>query len=300
MFEVGTTPDKGRGIFALVDIPKGKRIIQEAPLLVVKEDRYPIPERMDKRISEALKTLSAEDRAIFHSLHNAFPDRPCKLWETFQCNCFPLGPDIAVYATLCRINHSCNPSAYHSWNANLGMQTVHAIRDIRKGEEITITYGVGDILTRAERREYLRQGYAFECACELCGASDVEVAASDGRRREIKALFAANDDDVRPEMTPDAVLQDCLRLQHLRELEYGSADNPFAASAWYDAFQVVACHGRMEDAIAFATRAYHARVQLEGEDSPDAQLLHRYMEDPRVFHCFGLYSGWRSNGGSGR
>ena len=39
-----------------------------------------------------------------------------------------------------RPNHSCLPNAHHRWNENIGVVTVHVVKDIALGEEIVITY----------------------------------------------------------------------------------------------------------------------------------------------------------------
>ena len=45
----------------------------------------------------------------------------------------------AVFADNCRLNHSCLPNAHLAWNARLGRQTLHALRDIELGEEVTVS-----------------------------------------------------------------------------------------------------------------------------------------------------------------
>ena len=42
--------------------------------------------------------------------------------------------------TISRINHVCDCNCHHEWNAAIGMETIHALRPIACGEELTITY----------------------------------------------------------------------------------------------------------------------------------------------------------------
>jgi hypothetical protein len=81
--------------------------------------------------------------------------------------------------------------------------TLIAQRDIKAGEEITISYFLpaDDILLdRPGRQARLRERQEmfglsrWECRCELCTASDADVSASDKIRlkiRDVKARFMA-------------------------------------------------------------------------------------------------------------
>jgi SET domain-containing protein len=46
--------------------------------------------------------------------------------------------------------------------------SIVALRDIKKGEEITINYLDCDKLNVTERRKLLKQKYLFECMCDYC------------------------------------------------------------------------------------------------------------------------------------
>jgi len=56
-----------------------------------------------------------------------------------------------------RINHSCKPNAKHTWNSKLGEQTVYAVRLIREGEELTLSYLEGG--ASVERKRELRENF---------------------------------------------------------------------------------------------------------------------------------------------
>ena len=72
-----------------------------------------------------------------------------------------------LYGTACLINHSCDPSAYGSFFGNLCV--LRATRTIRKGEEVSISYGVkhGDD-PKALRQIRLQANYSFTCTCIAC------------------------------------------------------------------------------------------------------------------------------------
>ena len=45
----------------------------------------------------------------------------------------------AVFQYNCRLNHSCLANAHLAWNRQLGRQTLHALREIEPGEELTVS-----------------------------------------------------------------------------------------------------------------------------------------------------------------
>jgi SET domain-containing protein len=69
------------------------------------------------------------------------------------------------YSTICLVNHSCLPNAHNSWNSDAKWETIHAIRYIKPGEEITISYDKGG--SSDFRRTYLKDALGFDCNCSL-------------------------------------------------------------------------------------------------------------------------------------
>lgn len=67
--------------------------------------------------------------------------------------------------TVALLNHSCNPNAAIVFDGNI--VSVRSIRDIKDGEQVTISY-VDNTYKRATRRSQLRDQYFFECRCEGC------------------------------------------------------------------------------------------------------------------------------------
>ncbi|KAF2177953.1 hypothetical protein K469DRAFT_601350, partial [Zopfia rhizophila CBS 207.26] len=52
-------------------------------------------------------------------------------------------------------------------NENIEWLTIHAVRDIEAGQEITILY-LASTLGYEERQRFLREKFKFECECKLC------------------------------------------------------------------------------------------------------------------------------------
>lgn len=74
----------------------------------------------------------------------------------------------AVYPTASLFNHSCLPNVRKAREGRLWR--FWSSREIEAGREVCITYLGGDerSLNVAERRERLKGGWEFECACEGC------------------------------------------------------------------------------------------------------------------------------------
>ena len=136
-FAVVPIPGKGMGCRATRDIQQGERLYAESPL--VRQGPGAI------LLRTAVEALSPADRLKFFGLtqnEERFGDKltaegilatnahPCHEFMVTHRGIFP---------TIARFNHSCESSAVYRYNSNLEKLTVHAIRRIGKGEEITVT-----------------------------------------------------------------------------------------------------------------------------------------------------------------
>ena len=70
-----------------------------------------------------------------------------------------------------RLNHSCSPSVeWVSYAAVPALESV-AVRGIKQGDEIFVSYKTGGGHEETlERREYLAKWYGFRCRCRHCKA----------------------------------------------------------------------------------------------------------------------------------
>mmetsp|Transcript_28745 Transcript_28745/g.82984 ORF Transcript_28745/g.82984 Transcript_28745/m.82984 type:complete len:863 (-) Transcript_28745:1320-3908(-) len=76
----------------------------------------------------------------------------------------------AFYPRASYMNHSCSPNAIVSFYGT--SIRVCLCRDVRAGEEITITYGpLCGKSPSADRHKVLKRDYGFECVCPSCVAS---------------------------------------------------------------------------------------------------------------------------------
>ncbi len=96
-----------------------------------------------------------------------------------------IGCTRAVFPTVARINHSCVPNAQGNFNAILegGSFTIHALRDIEGGDELTISYLHDELALRQERQIKLKDLYGFRCECEICCAGQRGQRSQERRER---------------------------------------------------------------------------------------------------------------------
>jgi len=199
MYEIMRTEYKGLGVIATKDIKKGSLILSEYPQMPHDEDVLALWESYEK--------MPLVDQNEYMTLHNKYdyvnslpwdlrhefkseiekdlwdlmsyinqyyghdPEKVCKIFKIYniyRTNYFDNG--VSIQAS--RLNHSCRPNAicFYLPRTNSPNQ-IRAISDIKRGEEITISY-VNEydygMRNRKFRRETLLRGRFFICTCDLC------------------------------------------------------------------------------------------------------------------------------------
>lgn len=200
--ELHETPHKGGvGAFARHAIARGDNILTEAPLLQWRCAAH------DQATNAAIhnlvvSTLDVTDRAAYWNLHQDAAHGSAKTaLGVWLSNSFPTdGTDdgrnsvaqrsAAIFKGYSRFNHSCRPNAHGCWNARRGKQTIHALRPIEAGEEITVDYLGVCGATRADRQRSLISDMGFVCKCVACSLSGDALDASNRRQARIGVLHA--------------------------------------------------------------------------------------------------------------
>ena len=212
LYEICEVPGKGLGLVAIDFIPRGTRIICEEPLLAIPQNAVPLAwttysmldparkELFDKLHSSHIDAEGFENTSRLSLIDYSDPaleDEEAldalvadqvRVMSTFSTNCFNLVPEgLAVYAIASRLNHSCAPNSFHGYNPNIERFTVHAVRDIVPGEELTVNYmgSPADFMIRSQRLEIMRTRYGFTCTCSSCADCSGE---SDKRREFFNCL----------------------------------------------------------------------------------------------------------------
>jgi len=292
LYIITPLPGKGQGLIAVQDISKGTRILSDKPLFRVERFGSATPVALEKAIVNKLDLLSQADRGKFLFLHNNRPDASYPLTGIVKTNALPLGTNASeggLFPEASRINHACVPNCQHTWNDNIGEETIHAVKRISKGEEITISYA--DIGTFESRRRHLKKSFGFDCTCELCSLPEVAREISDNRQSEIKRLDELLGDGSRLLFNPGRCLEDVYALLALLEAE--NITDASLPRAYYDAFQIAIAHGDQARAKVFAQRAYESRLCCEGEDSPLTIRMKSLVVRPAEHRLFGTSTSWK-------
>lgn len=206
LYVIKNTANKGKAMFATQNIARGTRILREAPVVKMPAaaHRMEILLRFLKLSSSAqaaYMSLSATADARrdaeyaegFSQLKKNAPqfmaidlpiEEQVKIMNILMTNAFScVAPDMikngrfdeppidytAVFVDASRMNHSCVPNVFWCWNPRIRELTVHAVRDIAVGEEITASY-INVYAPKEVRQNGLKQ-YGFTCNCQACDLS---------------------------------------------------------------------------------------------------------------------------------
>ncbi|KAH7399803.1 hypothetical protein BKA64DRAFT_599228, partial [Cadophora sp. MPI-SDFR-AT-0126] len=188
LYTVLPVPGKGLGVIAKVPIPRGTKIIIEAPLItvampsLVPGQGFPLASMLAS-ITESFTSLSPSSQETFISLHDhrfSGDDEvnQSHLLTIFRSNAYNTGSsDVGLFPLIARINHSCRPNSVNYWSERLRKRVIYAGRDIAVGEEVTVAY-IPLLKSTKERQSRLAQ-YGFVCGCEACMDED----GINGKRR---------------------------------------------------------------------------------------------------------------------
>ena len=280
LYTIKPSPSKGLGMFAAKAIPKGTRILAEKPFFTLaKRPKISLTNPYAPNdITAAFDRLPSGKKRKYTSLH--CPERyDCSvIVSIYEANSFEMGAGTGICLDASRINHSCIPNAHFSWNNNIERETVHAVRDISKGEEITISY-VPAICTLKKRRRQLRP-YVFTCDCPACRIDTDSGMSSRVRRRQMLRLhheIADYQHDLsaaRAEYGERDELAAILRLIKL----VGEEGLVFEkALAYHDAALCALKRGLRKTALMYAGKELRVDTCCVGRDSPWSDETFRFF-----------------------
>ncbi|EUC40071.1 hypothetical protein COCMIDRAFT_109712 [Bipolaris oryzae ATCC 44560] len=287
---------RGKGLVAREKISKGTRILSEEAIITASESVD--SERLRTSICKQVEALSENQRRDFLSMHNIHPysNAAEQYHGIFRTNSLPaedVGDQGAIFLEACRINHACDNNAQKNWNENIKRHTVHALRDINKGEEITITY-LGPLKNRKARQEALQEKFDFTCSCHLCCLPPEQSQESDRRLKEIHHL-----DGVIDQLGTDGVLVSPLRTlryfdQQVHLYEKQGREDIGLAQAFVNAAQLVIANSDLARGRVFAEKATSVWKIILGGDSTQA-IKHRALaQDPSKYELFGISTKWKT------
>ncbi|KAK8016757.1 hypothetical protein PG993_014946 [Apiospora rasikravindrae] len=183
--------------------------------------------------------------------------------------------ECGVFLTASLFNHDCLPNCRFKWNSNLRKMTVHALRDIEPGEELTTTYI--NLGTYDERQKWLQEKFHFTCSCEACTVPENIRKEIDADIREIKVIdeslkSAIEDIDKSTTEPLEVSLRFAYRQRHL--LESNLLDRAAELNTYELVAHLTAEHGDFVRAKLFSER--HLYIHRDMGDHLDDLLDHHY------------------------
>lgn len=210
-------PNRGRGLFATRNLNAGDLILAETAFASTWDDErtHVIAAKWNARLPKDIhigliglwkvalqrvqnNPVSGRDLLDLHGDYNGFSNiisevDGVQVVDTYQVhdivarNAFQLGGpserenhSSGVYIRSSYINHSCVLNSHRIFIGDLLL--LHATKDIKVGEEFTISYGP-DLQAFASRGEAIMSMWNFQCDCPLCVA-DARVPADVLERRD--------------------------------------------------------------------------------------------------------------------
>ena len=110
----------------------------------------------------------------------------------FKTNAMIISPnESALFPWVCRANHSCVPNCNYMWNEELGEQQMFAVRNLKAGTELMVSYLPDSFIEGVEeRRKFILQNYNFNCICECCVlGTEMEKTQDEKDRKNARILM---------------------------------------------------------------------------------------------------------------
>ena len=250
-------------MFAEKGIRAGTRILDDEVLFWIADSS--IDECIEDRISASLGSLPPEQQEQFEALRYPHHHTWTPLVSRFLANSFKMGSGKSgIFLKASRINHSCCPNAFFSWNQNLIRMTVHAIVDIPAGEEITVCY-VFPYFSRANRQKVFLEHYGFKCDCPACQIDVPAGQRSELRRREMESLYQAIEKCKGDPGTSDE-RELGMVLEFIKLAKDDQVDGLFLSCMYTRAIACYLDRGSHELALPYAEMELETDTRLLGED----------------------------------
>ena len=298
MYALRDVPGKGKGLVAIEKISKGTRILSEEPVVTVPCNEQ-ASEQLQISICQQVDALSKHQRRAFLSMHNihAYGNAAEQYLGIVRTNALPIETNESegggIFFEACRINHACDNNAQKNWNTKIKRHTVQALKDIYKGEEITIYY-LGVHKNREARNKALQAKFGFICLCRLCSLPLEQSQESDRRLDEIYRL-----DGLIGRGGVEGIVSSPLRSlgyvnQQVRLYNKQAPDDAGLPRAFLDAAQIAIANGDLARGRIFAERAVSGWSTALGGDSIEVIEHGTLARDPSKHMLYGISMKWRT------
>lgn len=286
-FHVAEVEGKGNGVVANHRLARGDPIMAHTPVLLIHQDfkEEPDKDRQHQLLELALKSLPEQTADLFMGQMAHNPDEhPVAARLTTNAFRLDLGGDdgqhYGAFPEVGKTNHDCRPNAAYYVDQSTLMHITTAVRPIKAGEEITITY-LDPLAPRADRQERAQSHWGFECTCSHCSAAADEVVESDKRLKELKWIEGqlqdlkntSNDVSV-------GLITYLLKLYEDEKLQCRIANAYILAALNFNVL------GFDQRAVKYASLAIDALKIEKGEGSQHVESMEELKRDPKGHPTF--------------
>lgn len=283
IFQVVDLPGRGKGMLAARDIRAGELILKDKAII-----RLPshTEENPTEYVLNQIANLTESQLAKFMSL-SYLPNLPEKHipFSIMQTNAFAAGDSMAIFPEAARLNHACAGAfnTVYNWREEEETLYVHALRNIRAGEELLTTY-IDSKKPRAERQKHLKENYHFDCDCPVCTLPVEQSKESDRRLTAMANLYVQLKAWNEQTLTGKEAIAIVNNIWKLGEEEHYVSERGQLAA---DAAIVATAHSDLEAASEWRALAAKWFAREIGEDTPQVFLNRKWANEPDSHPVFG-------------
>ncbi|KAI8630429.1 SET domain-containing protein [Xylariaceae sp. FL1651] len=278
-------PGKGKGLVAIRSIRHGERIMAAKPALLVHRDAFSeleleeIYDLMEVAVDSLPRARKEEYLAQAATMGGQ------RVADILFTNSFQIsvgdhdGFHYGNFPEVSLLNHDCRPNLAFYIDQNLTHHT-HAVRDIKAGEELTISY-IDPMQVRSERQERVRNSMGFLCSCSHCSLPKNEVDASDTRLLTI-ARIEDELSNFNSQTSSPTMVEEFITLYKKERLEVKMSGAYTLAALNYNLF------GKAGMARRYALLSVEAGLLESGPDAPDVQAMRELADNPEAHWSWSL------------
>jgi len=257
----------GKGLYAKKDFNIGDIILVEEPFYILNEKNIE-DENIKKKIFELKNSVENDNKTL----------DIIKIINIIKTNSISLdGNGSGLFTIISRINHSCISNARYFWNSIENKEYIIAVRDIKKDEEITVSYGETILMSYDERKQYLFNRWKFNCECLICKDNEIDLI-----KKKLKKL----DDMI-----------SSLSLQNKFEIAFNCAEKMlelikntlleedllFKNKIYYDMYQLLMYRMNVSKANTYLEKYLSLIEIIEKKNSQNYIKKKRYIKNSKLF-----------------
>ncbi|KAK0670320.1 hypothetical protein QBC41DRAFT_390058 [Cercophora samala] len=280
-YEEATIPGKGLGYVAHEKLSPGHTVMSVYPALLVHRTFFDevAPSAQAPLLSAAVDLLPDLLRRAFREQMAHFSGE--QIHSIIQTNSFQMdlgtkapegGHHYGNWPEVSRFNHDCRPNVVFRINPKTLQHVTTVVREVRPGEELTISYL--DQMDATENRKLRAfRAWGFDCSCGVCSGTKKQIKKSDKNLEEIKVIEGRLSGFT--DRVDKKLLERLVKLYKEERLESKMAGGLTLVALNYNML------GDAKNAVKYAKLAEQAVLREFGEGNGDVKAMRELGADPR-------------------